>query len=228
MSILPRELAASQDVGFTPQNLSKLRDNPKKKVAVSQLHVGRYAATLLLKGELTTDGILYYESEEYGGKYSFGIRLEAAEDAAALNALVDDYLEGAVQEDEEGVEWNTLYPIKDDGDVLYLKCKTTNNNTAFAFTSNLKLNPKKPTQEVFRFMPISVEVMVGAYFNLENNTRGIYFTIRHIEFKKPTDLRDTAVQTESSPAPVPSTPQERYPKRAGASGPTPRTNGKAR
>lgn len=219
MTILPRELVNADNVGFSAQDLAKLRKNPSKTVAVSQLHVGRYVASLLLKGELTTEGIVFTQHEEYGDKYSFGIRLEEEADVQALNDLVQ-YLDDAIGADEEDVEWTDVLPIKDENGVLYLKCKTNSGQTAFAFTSNLKLHPKKPNSEIFRYMPVEVEVLVGAYFNVRENNRGIYFTIRHVEFKKPTtETREMATQTESAP----SSPAERVPKRMAGMAPNTRS-----
>lgn len=216
MTMLPRELLTTDErVGFSQQDLARVRENPKKTVAVCQLHVGRYVNPLLLKGELTTEGIVLSEHEEYGQKYSFGIRLEEPQDVEALQMLLDEKLDDAIAVDEEGIEWDTNPVIKNEGDVLYLKCKTNPNQTGFTFTSNLKLHPKKPNSEIFRYMPIEVEVMVGAYFNLQSNTRGLYFTVRDIQFKKPgVDTHEASTQTEpSSPA-----PPERMPKRVGGSG----------
>lgn len=211
MTLLPRDLGEA-DAGFAVQDLGKIRDNPKKEVAVSQLHSGAYAAVVTLKGELTTDGIAFSQHEKFGDKYSLGIRLESEEDRAAILGLVD-MLDEAIGDDDD-VEWETASPYRDDSDVLYLKCKTNRDQSAFAFTSNLKLNPKKGNTEIFRYMPLEVQVMIGAYFNVTQNTRGIYFTIRHIEFKKPGDTRDASTQTEPAQDVA-----ERAPRRVGGSGP---------
>ena len=228
MTILPRELLDQEDqVRFAPQDLTKIRNDPRKTVAVSQLHVGRYATPILLKGELTTEGITFTDHEEYGPKYSFGIRLEDPQDVEGIQALLEaDRLDSACHSDEQDT-WETLPVFKGEGDVLYLKVKPNGTGQGFTFTSNLKLGPKKPNTEIFRFMPIEVEVMVGTYFNVRENTRGIYFTVRHIEFKKmdPT-LRDASTQTEAA-SPV-TTQSERQPKRMGGSstGPTTRSGRK--
>lgn len=234
--IAPAHLGEIPDqVAFSPQNLARIRDEGKKRLAISQLYVGRYTPTLLLRGELTTDGITFHQHEEYGDKYSFGIRLEDPQDAEALNHLVER-LDEAVTEDHEGVEWDTKLPFRAEGDVLYLKCKTNPAQTAFAFQSNLKLHPKKPNPEIYQYMPVEVEVLVGAYFGLEDNTRGIYFTVRRIDFKKPVaDVRGVGVQTEggveaedaAGPSTLPRAPVggkggERVAKRSVGTGPSAR------
>lgn len=218
MVMLPRELTTTDErVAFSQQDLARVRELAKKELVVSQLHVGRYVTPVLLKGELTTEGIVLSEHEEYGQKYSFGIRLEEPADVEALQWLVGDPIDEAIAEDDEGIEWDTAPVIKNEGDVMYLKCKTNQNQTAFTFTSNYKLHPKKPNPEIYRFMPIEVEVMIGAYYNVKEDKRGLYFTVRDIQFKKLGDTKEAATQTET-----PASPEERLPKRVGGSGPSTR------
>jgi hypothetical protein len=207
MPFRPKELLDA-DAEFARVDLQKVRENEHKSVAVSYLHVGRYAARVLLKGELTTDGITFSSHEEYGDKYSFGLRLEDPEDADALVKLLD---RDVPDENEDQTEWEVRNPFRDsDTDVLYLKCKTNVKQDGFAFTSNLKLNPKKPCPEVYRYMPVQVEVLVGAYFNVRENVRGICFTVRHIEFSKPTpEGRKVATAAEGVDLTDPSTPSRR-------------------
>jgi hypothetical protein len=204
MAYRPKEIL-DLDHEFSRVDLARVRENEHKSVAVSYLHAGRYAARVLLKGELTTDGIVFSTHEEYGDKYSFGLRLEDPEDADALLKLLDC---DVPDEEEEGTVWETRNPFREsDTDVLYLKCKTNAKQDGFAFTSNVKLNPKRPCPEVYRYMPVQVEVLVAAYFNVRENVRGICFTVRHIEFSKPTATLAPARETD--PDSTPSTPSRR-------------------
>lgn len=220
-AILPRTLSSRNDVSFQKVDLTNVRDaynsyledsgnetgKKPRTLSVSPLKIGKFPVQMLLRGTLTTNGITQSSHEEYGDKSSFGLELES-EDAEGLLWLCEQ-ISGAVQGDAEDVTWHVRNPFRND--VLYLKVKTNAKNTEYTFKSNLKLSPKKPHPDVVRYMNVEVVTEVGAYFSVDDNMCGLFFTPKQVDFYKPPELMDTeeaeATQMEESTVLPPTPPR---------------------
>lgn len=226
-AILPRTLPSRSDVSFQKVDLTNVRDaynsyledsggnetgKKPRTLSVSPLKIGKFPVQMLLRGTLTTNGITQSSHEEYGDKSSFGLELES-EDAEGLLWLCEQ-ISGAVQGDAEDVTWHVRNPFRND--VLYLKVKSNAKNTEYTFKSNLKLSPKKPHPDVVRYMNVEVVTEVGAYFSVDDNMCGLFFTPKQVDFYKPPELMDTeeseATQTEESQVLPPTPPRASQPQ----------------
>lgn len=171
---------------FEPVSLQEAGEKGRK-LAMSQLKIGRSPVPLVLKGTLSTDGITLLQSEEYGDKYSFGIRLETSEDVEAIETLLNGL--DQVDPETDWSEWVTRPLFKNE--ILYLKAKLDKSGKKFNFTSNEKVAPKKPNPStVMRDMPIVVTATASAYFGTEDLTRGLTFDVKHVEFLPETQAMD--------------------------------------
>lgn len=199
---------------FEPVSLQEAGEKGRK-LAMSQLKIGRSPVLLTLKGTLSTDGITLLQSEEYGDKYSFGIRLETSDDVEAIETLLNGL--DQVDADTDFGEWVTRPLFKNE--ILYLKAKLDKSGKKFNFTSNEKVAPKKPNPStVMRDMPIVVTATASAYFGTEDLTRGLTFDVKHVEFLPETQAMDIdPASDEESEGPL---TQE-------ATTPTPATNRRA-
>jgi hypothetical protein len=189
----PAELLKT-NFSFTDPNIDKVVADGKKDLAVASLKIGRRPARVLLQGYLTTSGI--NKSEMFGDQWSFGIQLNSKEDVDAIHQLLDRLADALPTWDAD-----TEYTVKDvfKDEVLYLKAKTNQQQTAFNFTSNYKLHPKKPNPDITRFMPVEVSAEVGAYIILSKNTAGLFFTVGQVTFRQHEEDAVDAADVESQP-----------------------------
>jgi hypothetical protein len=180
------EIAA---IASLPVNIKDLqaayKTNPKKGwMAMVPFEQDHLPLNYSLKGDLTTDGIYVGEFENTDDKgkikkvknFSLGMQLDETIVAAIndLNTLIatslpDDY---------------TIHnKLKDD--VIYHNCKVKKNGKAFTFTSNTKLDPKKPNDaEIEREDTYTVRGQLKAYINLKEKKAGISFGIVHMDFER--------------------------------------------
>lgn len=195
----PAAAVGQMKAAFEPVNLREAGEKGRK-LAMSQLKIGRSPVLLTLKGTLSTDGITLLQSEEYGDKHSFGIRLETSEDVEAIETLLNGL--DQVDPETDWTEWVTRPLFKNE--ILYLKAKLDKSGKKFNFTSNEKLAPKKPNPStVMRDMPIVVTAAASAYFGTEDLTRGLTFDVKHVEFLPETVANeDMDVSDEESDGPI--------------------------
>lgn len=212
-ALTPSELRSKEDaISFGVVSLTAPRakfeadpDSPKARSMVnSSMKMNRQPVKMLLKGELVTQNISLQQHEDFGDKYSFGLKLDSIEDEEAIEGICA-LLPGAIQDDAEDHDFDVRSPFKDG--ILYLKCKVNGEHTKFMFETNIKgLTPKKlPCADLTQYMPIKVEVTVGAYYNLRDDFCGLYFTITRLN----RDI-DESPQEEMAT----SSPREIPPKRA--------------
>lgn len=185
-AVTPSELVVKDKLRFRPVNWKKVAEEDQNFV-VSQLLNGRYPSPVMLRGTLTTANINKSENDEWGVGYSFGMQFHEETDVAALERLIEMakevYNQGWEDDEDEPGELEWKPPLKDE--VLYIKCKVDKKTRKkFAFTTNIKkLTPDSlPHAEIERYMAVKVKCEVGAFFNLENQTAGLFFTVRHVDF----------------------------------------------
>lgn len=165
------------------KSLANYEDNGKNFLAMGTFKVEKNPIKIVLKGELTTDGITSAEFNKTPS-YSFGLRLENNDDLEAFETLSDkiiDYINDGNSDDD----WELTRFVKDDK--LYIKLKVIDRKR-FAVLSNIKLDPKKLGDSgLYRGQRVSVFGELGVYFNLPDKKAGITFAARKIMFEKDED-----------------------------------------
>lgn len=174
---------------------------PQKTMLSAPLRMGRQPVRLLLKGELMTEGFSTKAFENGQEKTTFGISLTNDEDYEAMNALLTKVKEASDIDLDDG-QW-TVRPIFRANDLLYLKVKLNKDGTAYTFSSNFKLNPRKAHPDMHQYTPVEVTVGVNAYYNSDDMGVGLFFPVQHIQFlgtavppAKQQNHRDVETQTD--------------------------------
>lgn len=128
---------------------------------------------LILKGELTTNGVNVADFP--GNPHSIGFQFTNDEDMMGMESLTDLFK----NLDES---WDVKELIKKD--VLYLKLKLAKDKTKYAFSSDIKLDPKKPHDApLHRHQQVEISVSVNAYFNFKENIAGISLQLLNLKTK---------------------------------------------
>lgn len=215
-AITPSSVAESDKVfSFKKADVKK----SGKKLAFSELRNGNFPACLRISGALTTNGINSTEHETYGPKWSFGIQIYEESDIATLLQWsgAENLSTAFVLPDNLDPANVTAVPMFKDG-VLYIKCPISKDGKTFAFTSNMKMTPKKPSQELFREMPVDVYVNAMAYLSqrLDEESEGaeqgaaqwgLSLKIKHVDFwTDPAMMNPTANTDLPTPTATPPTP----------------------
>lgn len=124
---------------------------------------------LVFNGTLVSNGI--FVSEQYN-THSIGFKFNEEEDQKAILKLFD------VFEDLSLEQWAEKEFLKND--TIWFKLKIDKKNS-YAFTSNIKLNPKKPSEaNLVSGEKITVVANPRAYFNHDEKCYGISFTVKRI------------------------------------------------
>lgn len=179
-------LEHTKELAFQPADVQKAIDK-KRAVVISELRSGRFPASIRLSGALTTDGINLIENDEYGAKWSFGLVLNDEADIATLQkwleptTLTTAFTLPATMSPAD-IAANDLFK---DG-TLYIKCPVNKDARAFAFSTNVKCGPKKPSTELFREMPVDAYVNVMAYLSHGSGDAtpkwGLSLKLKHVDF----------------------------------------------
>lgn len=131
---------------------------------------------LILKGEITTNGINVADFP--GNPHSVGFRFTNDEDSANLESLTD-LLRDLNEADDN---WDVKDLLKND--VIYLKLKLSKDKTKYAFSSDIKLDPKKPHDSpLHRHQQVEVSANLNAYFNFKDKMMGLSLQILNIKTK---------------------------------------------
>lgn len=151
---------------------SKYDKEPKKAIHIIRVKAEKRPLKLSLIGEVCSDGIVV--SNEYG-THSLGFKFTDDEDLETIeqfNVLFEQF-----NLDES---WTAKDFIKND--TLWIKLKYPKDKSSYKFTSNVKLNPKKPADTPFRaYHPIELLVELLGYVNMEDKIYG--FSINLIDLK---------------------------------------------
>lgn len=197
-SYAPRELVNNPDFGFATTDLAKVREanktveNPRTWITARSF-VGKDAVRVNIQGELISDGIVYSEHPEFGNKYQIGVRFHNPEDGPALNQIVEKFANTEVNDDPD-VIYKTHFPIKDssDGDVIFIKLQTSRDDKTFACqTVPANVTPGAGNPDIYRYMPVSIDAIVTGYWNLRENSRGIFLNVVKVTFGKEEPVKDT-------------------------------------
>lgn len=165
------------------KSLSNYEDNGKSFLAMGAFKVEKTSIKIVLKGELTTDGITSAEFNKTPA-YSFGLRLENNDDLEAFDVLSDKITEFITDSNMDD-DWELTRFVKDDK--LYIKLKVIDRKR-FAVLTNIKLDPKKLGDSgLYRGQRVSVFGELGVYFNLPDKKAGITFAARKLVFEKDED-----------------------------------------
>jgi hypothetical protein len=156
---------------FEKEQHKYVRD-PKKAIHLIRVKADKRPLKLTLIGEITSDGIIV--SNEYG-THSISFKFTDEDDLENLeqfNVLFEQF--------KLNDDWTAKDIVKNDS--LWIKLKFPKDKSAYKFTSNVKLNPKKPADSPFRsYHPVELLVELLAYINFEDKMYG--FTINLIDLK---------------------------------------------
>ena len=162
------------------KSLSNYEDNGKSFLAMGAFKCEKTPIKIILKGELTTDGITCAEFIKIPS-YSFGLRLENNDDLDAFEMLSEKITE-FISDSNTDDDWELTRFVK--YDKLYIKLKLIDRKR-FGVLSNIKLDPKKLGDSgLYRGQRVSVFGELGVYFNLPDKKAGITFAARKLAFEK--------------------------------------------
>lgn len=183
ISLTPANLAAQKNLKIANLDLNKsltrYEDTGKGFIALGNFRINKNAFKLLLKGELTTNGVAVNEFNKVAN-YSLGIQLEEEKDLDAFEKL-NDFLSKFLEENlPDADNWDLNRIVKDDR--IYLKLKT-DAKKLFQFSSNVKLAPKSLSESgLFRGQKVEVVAEIAPYFNFMDRKAGLSITPRSIKF----------------------------------------------
>jgi len=132
---------------------------------------------VVLKGELFTTGILV--SPEYKS-HSVGFQFSDPSHATEFETHFDTALKELISSELASSDF-TYKPLIKEENELWLKLKYDAAKTAYKTTSNVKINPKKPTDAPLSSTDlVTVTVEVSSYFNFEDKAYGICLNVKSI------------------------------------------------
>lgn len=152
---------------FSKFELSKAEENfnknPTKYLEMVPIKFGKTVARFIINGTLSMDGINVSEQFQ---THSFPLILDD-EDIVYIDQL--DKLFELV----DGLsEYHQSQFINNDK--LWIKCKYSNDKQNYKFQSNVKLNPKRPTDAPFHNNDTcEITCEISAYFNMDLKTYGL-------------------------------------------------------
>lgn len=124
---------------------------------------------LIFNGTLVTNGI--FVSEQYN-THSLGFKFDDVKDQEAIVRLFQVFDKLSLE------QWEEREFIKNDS--IWFKLKVDKKN-AYAFTSNVKLNAKKPSEaNLVSGEKITIVANPRAYFNHDEKLYGISFTVKRV------------------------------------------------
>lgn len=130
---------------------------------------------LILKGEITTNGINVADFP--GNPHSLGFRFTNDEDQVHFENLQTVLADLNLDDN-----WDLKDTIKND--VLYLKLKLSKDKSKYAFSSDVRLDPKKPHESpLHRHQQIEVSANLNAYFNFKEKMMGLSLQILNLKTK---------------------------------------------
>lgn len=184
-SLTPAQIVSSSDLQISNVDLVKAftryEDSGKGFLAMGALRLGKAAFKVLIKGELTTNGVAVNEFNKIAN-YSLGIQFDESEDLEAFekfNELLIQFLKSQNQNPED---WDLTNPVKEDR--IYVKLKT-NQKKSFEIISNIKLDPKKLQESgLYRGQKVEVVAEISVYFNLIDKKAGISVGPRRVTFQQ--------------------------------------------
>jgi len=183
--LTPSQLAKQANVRIAnldlKKSLEKYEENGKSFLALGAFKADKSSIKLVLKGELTTDGISSTDFNRVPS-YSMGIRLDNEEDLESFETF-NNLLSTLVA--ECGDDWELTNFVKDDK--LYIKLKVVDKKR-FATLSNIKLDPKKLGDSgLYRGQKVSVFGELGVYCHLVDKKAGVTFNLRKLVFEEETE-----------------------------------------
>ena len=150
----------------------KYKRDPKKAIHIIRVKSDKRPMKLTLLGEISSDGIVV--SSEYG-THSLGFKFSDDEDLETIEQFSVLFEEFKLDE-----SWTAKDFIKND--TLWIKLKYPKDKSTYKFSSNIKLNPKKPNDTPFRsYHPVELLVELLGYMNFEDKLYGL--SINLIELK---------------------------------------------
>lgn len=192
ISLTPSALINQKNLKITNIDLNKaftkFEDSGKNFIALANLKINKNAFKLLLKGELTTNGIAVNEFNKTPN-YSVGIQFDEEKDLDAFEKLNDQLAKFLDEHLPNADDWDLNRVVKDDR--IYLKLKTDAKKN-FQFSSNVKLTPKNLNDAgLFRGQKVEVVAEIAPYFNFMDRKAGLSIQTRSIKFDVEEDEEPT-------------------------------------
>jgi hypothetical protein len=153
------------------KEVTKYEKDPKKSIHMIRVKSEKRPVKLTLIGEVTSDGIVV--SSEYN-THSLGFKFTDEEDLETLEQFMILFEKFNFSE-----EWTGKDFIKND--LLWIKLKFAKDKSTYKFSSNIKLNPKKPADTPFRaYHPVELLVELLGYINLEDKIYGLTLNLLNL------------------------------------------------
>jgi len=155
----------------------KYLQTPERNIKVFPFRIDGEKAEVQLQGELFTTGILV--SPEYKS-HSVGFQFSDPSHANEFETHFDSTLKELISSELASSDF-TYKPLIKEENELWLKLKYDAAKTAYKTTSNVKINPKKPSDAPLSSTDlVTVTVEVSSYFNFEDKAYGICLNVKSI------------------------------------------------
>lgn len=166
IEVLPKDVDVSKLLVY---NYSNEKLGSGSKIESIPIREATTVIDLVFQGTLVTNGI--FVSDAYN-THSIGFKFDSEQDHQAIANLFQ------VFDTLDLVDWEEKEFLKND--TMWFKLKIDKKNS-YAFTSNIKLNPKKPSEaNLVSGERIVVVANPRAYFNHEEKVYGISFTVKRL------------------------------------------------
>jgi hypothetical protein len=172
------DIKESQFVLDFEKSMQQFSNNAMKKIVVGKFKYEGKIVDVLIKGEVTTNGI---SSNKFGTKavYSIGVRVDDVETDLALDQLRLTITEKFPLEQVNDFSYSPI--LKDE--IIYFKLKPSANNREFVVKSNKKLDMKKLTDYPSNGTICEVTAQIQGWINLEDKKYGLMFILKSINFE---------------------------------------------
>jgi hypothetical protein len=174
----PKSLDWEQVTPYSFNYVDKEQDynkDHKKFIVSTPLRYNGKSVILILKGELTTDGVNVASFDKT--IHTLGLSLSQPEDLENLKELSGPF--NTVFPNVPS-EWDVKELLKKD--VLYLKLKTKEGQ--YRFKSDIKMDPEDPKKcSLTRKDVIEAKVELQAYINFKDQFGGFFFDVLEIKTK---------------------------------------------
>lgn len=175
--VLVQQSSLATPVTLTPIDIAALDDqfkNGGKSITTSRFRHEGERLTIILGGQIFTNGINFREFDDGSKAYSIGIEI-----SRDVVESLSEYEKAVVEFAPEDFVFEPLVKMDDH---LFLKLKLDGSGKHFAFKSNLKITPKNYS-EVSMSSKVIVVAEVSAYFNFKSRKMGIYFAVKDTIFE---------------------------------------------
>ena len=170
----PSELVQQNALTFQTEPSKSItgRREGQSPILMCPLRLAKQPFQLVLKGQMTTNGIII---NNQFNTHSFAFKFDTLEDALALESLTTLF-----EDTPELVEYEFKHLLKNDQ--MWIKCKFNRDKSSYNFQTNFKFNPKKPGDApLYSFTDVVLTTELTTYVNVEDRIYGFSINLRKME-----------------------------------------------